>query len=185
MRDTERERGRDTDREKQAPCREPDVELDPRTPGIMPWAEGRRSTAELPGLPLSCPILKPAIPCPGGPPRPPVSLGQRGSVTLTRASHRSCRPLGGHTGLGDLGLAPCVQHPQVGGLGCALPESGHLEADTRSGPSYTGTIYVSVASTPRPSSWLAPFVVVRPLAVGKELRHCGRQIRIQVPASTS
>ena len=33
LRDTERERGRDTGREKQAPCREPDVGLDPGTPG--------------------------------------------------------------------------------------------------------------------------------------------------------
>ena len=34
MRDTEREAG--TQREKQAPCREPDVGLDPRTPGSRP-----------------------------------------------------------------------------------------------------------------------------------------------------
>ena len=33
MTDSERERERDTQREKQAPCREPDVELDPGTPG--------------------------------------------------------------------------------------------------------------------------------------------------------
>ena len=44
LRDTEREREgqRHRQREKQAPCREPDMGLDPRTPGsIMPWAEGR------------------------------------------------------------------------------------------------------------------------------------------------
>ena len=29
----DRERSRDIEREKQAPCGEPDVELDPRTPG--------------------------------------------------------------------------------------------------------------------------------------------------------
>ena len=31
-----RKRGRDRQREKQAPCREPDVELDPRTLGSQP-----------------------------------------------------------------------------------------------------------------------------------------------------
>ena len=35
MRDTERERQKQRQREKQAPHREPDVGLDPRTPGIM------------------------------------------------------------------------------------------------------------------------------------------------------
>ena len=34
MRETERQRHRQ--REKQAPCREPDVELEPRTPGSRP-----------------------------------------------------------------------------------------------------------------------------------------------------
>ena len=32
----EKERGRDTDREKQAPCRELDMGLDPRTSGSRP-----------------------------------------------------------------------------------------------------------------------------------------------------
>ena len=43
MRDTQRERDRQTDsrdrdreREKQAPCREPDMELNPRSPGSRP-----------------------------------------------------------------------------------------------------------------------------------------------------
>ena len=37
MRDTQRERGRDTGRgKKQAPWREPDVRLDPRCPGSGP-----------------------------------------------------------------------------------------------------------------------------------------------------
>ena len=40
MRDIESKREAETQREKQAPCREPDVGLDPRT-RIMPWAEGR------------------------------------------------------------------------------------------------------------------------------------------------
>ena len=35
MRDTERE-AENRQREKQAPCREPDVELDPRSPGSCP-----------------------------------------------------------------------------------------------------------------------------------------------------
>ena len=35
MRDTEKERQRHRQRAKQAPCREPDAELDSRTPGIM------------------------------------------------------------------------------------------------------------------------------------------------------
>ena len=36
MRDTHTERQRHRQREKQAPCREPDVGLDPRTPGSHP-----------------------------------------------------------------------------------------------------------------------------------------------------
>ena len=36
MRDTERESQRHRQREKQAPCREPDVGLDPRSPGSGP-----------------------------------------------------------------------------------------------------------------------------------------------------
>ena len=37
MRDTKRKRGRDRQREKkQAPCREPDVGLDPGSPGSRP-----------------------------------------------------------------------------------------------------------------------------------------------------
>ena len=34
--------------EKQVPCREPDVGLDPRTPGSRPGAKGRRQTTEPP-----------------------------------------------------------------------------------------------------------------------------------------
>ena len=36
MRDTEKERQRYRQREKQAPCRDPDVGLDPGTPGSHP-----------------------------------------------------------------------------------------------------------------------------------------------------
>ena len=44
MRDRERYR----QREKQAPCREPDAGLDTGTPGSCPGPEGRRQTAEPP-----------------------------------------------------------------------------------------------------------------------------------------
>ena len=37
MIDRERERERHRQRDKQAPCREPDAELDPRSPGSGPW----------------------------------------------------------------------------------------------------------------------------------------------------
>ena len=42
MIDIGRERQRHRQREKQAPCREPDMGLDPWSPGIPPWAKGRR-----------------------------------------------------------------------------------------------------------------------------------------------
>ena len=48
-RHTEREKQRHKQREEQAPCREPDVGLQPGTPGTHPeWKEGRHSTAEPP-----------------------------------------------------------------------------------------------------------------------------------------
>ena len=43
------ERGRDRQREKQAPRREPDVGLDPRSPRIMPWTEGGAKPLGHPG----------------------------------------------------------------------------------------------------------------------------------------
>ena len=51
-REGERERGRHRRREKQAPCQEPDVGLNPGASRIAPWAKGRRYTAEPPGDPL-------------------------------------------------------------------------------------------------------------------------------------
>ena len=39
MKDTERERRRHRQREKQAPCREPNAGLDPGTPGSHPGLE--------------------------------------------------------------------------------------------------------------------------------------------------
>ena len=48
----ERERGRDTGREKQALCKEANAGLDPRTPGSCPESKAdRRSTAEPPKHP--------------------------------------------------------------------------------------------------------------------------------------
>ena len=64
MRDThtERERGRDTSRgrEKQAPCREPDVGLDPRSPGSCPGQKAGAKPLSHPGIPtfiVSIPII--------------------------------------------------------------------------------------------------------------------------------
>ena len=50
----ERERQRHRQREKQAPCREPDVGLDPRSrvSRITPWAEGGAKLLSHPGCPL-------------------------------------------------------------------------------------------------------------------------------------
>ena len=42
MRDTEIKRHRHRQREKQAPCREPDMELDPRSPGSHPGLNGAK-----------------------------------------------------------------------------------------------------------------------------------------------
>ena len=53
MRDTKRERGRDRQREKQALCREPDVGLDPRTPGSRPEPKADAQPLSQPGAPIS------------------------------------------------------------------------------------------------------------------------------------
>ena len=53
MRDTERERQRHRQREKQALCSDPDVGLDPGTPGSRPEPESRHLTAEPPRRPYS------------------------------------------------------------------------------------------------------------------------------------
>ena len=52
-RERERERQRHKQREKKAPSREPDVGLNPRTPGSLLELEGRRLTTEPPWCPLS------------------------------------------------------------------------------------------------------------------------------------
>lgn len=57
MRDTEREREREThrhgQREKQAPCREPDAGLDPRTPGSHCGLKAGAKPLSHPGSPNS------------------------------------------------------------------------------------------------------------------------------------
>ena len=51
MRDSEREGQRHRQREKQAPCREPDVELDPRTPGSHSGLKAGTKPLSHPGIP--------------------------------------------------------------------------------------------------------------------------------------
>ena len=53
MRDTERERQRRRLREKQAPSGEPDVGLDPRTPGSRPEPKAYAQPLSHPGAPIS------------------------------------------------------------------------------------------------------------------------------------
>ena len=50
-RDRERERQRHRRREKQAPCWEPDVGLDPRTPGSHPGPKAGAKPLSHPGIP--------------------------------------------------------------------------------------------------------------------------------------
>ena len=57
MRDTERERGGDRQREKQAPCREPKVGLDPGTSGSCPEPKADAQLLSHPGI-LKSGILK-------------------------------------------------------------------------------------------------------------------------------
>ena len=51
MRDTERQRHRQ--RDKHAPCREPDVGLNPRTPGSCPGLKAGAKPLSHPGVPCS------------------------------------------------------------------------------------------------------------------------------------
>ena len=51
MRDTEREKQRHRQREKQAPCREPKVGLDPGTPGPYPRPKAGAKPLSHPGIP--------------------------------------------------------------------------------------------------------------------------------------
>ena len=53
MRDREREARHEAEREKQAPCREPDVELDPGTPGSCPGLKAGAKPLRHPGIPDS------------------------------------------------------------------------------------------------------------------------------------
>ena len=52
MRDTEGERKRLRQREKQAPFREPDVGPDPRTPGTYPEPKAEAQPLSHPGIPI-------------------------------------------------------------------------------------------------------------------------------------
>ena len=56
MRDTEgeRETDRHKQREKQAPCREPDVGLDPRSPGSRPEPKADAQPLSHSGVPQRC-----------------------------------------------------------------------------------------------------------------------------------
>ena len=53
MRDTKRERQRHRQREKQAPCREADVGLNPRTPGSCSEPKAGAQPLSHPGVPLT------------------------------------------------------------------------------------------------------------------------------------
>ena len=59
MRDTQREREAETQAEgKQAPCREPDVGLDPRSPGSRPGPTAGAKPLSHPGIPGSLLIYR-------------------------------------------------------------------------------------------------------------------------------
>ena len=53
MRDTHRERQRHRQREKQAPCREPNMGLDPRTAGSRSELKADAQPLSHPGVPLA------------------------------------------------------------------------------------------------------------------------------------
>ena len=53
MRYTEGERGRDRQREKQAPCGEPDVGLNPGAPGSGPGSKAGAKPLSHPGVPIN------------------------------------------------------------------------------------------------------------------------------------
>ena len=60
MTDTDRERQRHTGRErqKQAPCREPDAGLDPGTPGSHPGPKAGTKPLSHPGIPLPVGLIE-------------------------------------------------------------------------------------------------------------------------------
>ena len=53
MRDTHRERQKHRQREKQPPCREPDVGLDAGTPGSHPEPKAGAKLLSHPGIPMT------------------------------------------------------------------------------------------------------------------------------------
>ena len=52
MRETHREAETQAEKEKQAPCREPDVGLNPRTPGSYPGPKADAQPLSHPGIPI-------------------------------------------------------------------------------------------------------------------------------------
>ena len=62
MRDTERERQRHRQREMKAPCREPDVGLDPRTPGSRPEPKAGSKPLSHPGIPKADYFINDSVP---------------------------------------------------------------------------------------------------------------------------
>ena len=52
MRDTHGEAETQAEREKQAPCREPDMGLDPTTPGPLPGLKAGAKLLSHPGVPV-------------------------------------------------------------------------------------------------------------------------------------
>ena len=56
MIDIYRERQRHRRRERQAPCREPDVGLDPETPGSRPGPKAGAKLLSYPGIPSLFPL---------------------------------------------------------------------------------------------------------------------------------
>ena len=60
MRD-QREKGRHRQREKQAPCKEPNAGLDPRSPGSRPGPKAGTPPLSHPGIPI-CPFSKSCFP---------------------------------------------------------------------------------------------------------------------------
>ena len=57
MIDIERERQSHRQREKQAPCQEPDAGLDPGTPGLRPGPKAGAKPLSHPGIPLCSPFV--------------------------------------------------------------------------------------------------------------------------------
>ena len=85
--ETQRKRQRHRQREKQAPCREPDAELDPRTPGSHPGLKAGAQSLSHPGAPcLSSMIIPQRLPSPS-PQTDTCNEGVRSLPSLLRRLH--------------------------------------------------------------------------------------------------